>query len=336
MMGVGIFAAFAAVIVLGAALFNPSRREKADWTTELVRRGPLEVKITERGNLESASNLTLRCFVGSPNGSAILKIVDEGTVVEKDQVVVELDSSRLRDEAVAQKLKVHAADAAQKTAVRNREIQAQPNEGESAAAGDRKLQLPRLDLREYRDGEHPQAMPLANADIDLPREYLARAAFRKSFTELLLRKGFSTTKILAADRASVRRAEIDCAVAGEKRRVLNEYTYRRDLAEREANAGLLEQELERVKLRAEAALVQRERNQLAAKRTAIIEHQRYDKLLQQIEVCTIRSPRHGMVVYANTDGGRSANGPRIYEGAVVRERQPLIEIPDIADMRVNT
>jgi HlyD family secretion protein len=124
-------------------------------------------------------------------------------------------------------------------------------------------------------------------------------------------------------------------LALERQNVFENFTHRRDLAEKEANAGLYEAELARVKLRAEAALSQRERNLLAAKRTFFVENERYQKCLRQIEACTIRTPRAGLVVYANEEGGRRSSGPLIYEGAVVRERQPLIDLPDVADMQVN-
>ena len=267
----------------------------------------------ERGNLESASNLTLRCFVESPTGTSILSIVEEGTQVERDQVVVELDSSRLRDESVAQQIRVDAADAALKIAVANSEIQKKQNESDIAAA-DLKLQLARLDLQKYRDGEYPQSTTLVVAEIDLARESLDRAVSRLGFTRSLLRKGFTTTKILDADRVGVRKAEIDFAVAGEKRRVLDRFAHRREMAEREANVELFEQELERVKLRAEAALSQRERNLLAAKRTYFIESERQQKLLRQIAACTIRTPREGLVVYSNGEGGAGPAGPRFTKG----------------------
>jgi HlyD family secretion protein len=56
----------------------------------------------------------------------------------------------------------------------------------------------------------------------------------------------------------------------------------------------------------------------------------------QVAACTIRTPRDGIVIHANTlEGGRAAPSPLIYEGATVRERQPVIQIPDLTQMRVN-
>ncbi len=327
----------AAVVAVGIWIASKSftRRHVPKFETAVVNRGPLEVKLTERGNLQSGNNLTLRCLVESPTGTGILKIVDEGTLVEKDQIVVELDSSRLRDESLLQKIRLDAAEAALKIAEANTEIQKHQNESDIAAS-ELKLELARLDLTKYKEGDYQQTRRLFLADIKFAVEYLKRARDKKAFSELLMRRGFTTTKMLDADRVGLKKSQIDMDLALERKSVFENFTHRRDMAEREANARLYEAELGRVKLRAEAALSQRERNLLAAKRTFFVENERYQKCLRQIEVCTIRTPRAGLVVYANEEGGRrSSSGPLIYEGAVVHERQPLIDLPDVTNMQVN-
>jgi HlyD family secretion protein len=303
-----------------------------ELATEVVKRGPLEIRVTEHGNLESAQNLVLRSYVEGGLGTSILKIVDEGTLIEKDQVVVELDSSRLREEASVQQIRLDTAEAALKTAAANAEIQKLQNESDIATAV-LQFELARLDLRAYTLGDHPQQKKLVHSDVDFAEKYLERAEERQAFTERLMRRGFTTTRILEAERVGVKKARIGLKAAAEKERVLDQYAHRRDLAEKEANVRFLEAECERVKLRAEKALVQRERNLLAARRTHFLELERHKKIQSQIAACTIRSPRDGLVVHANArDGNRM---PRIYEGAVVRERQPIIELPDVAEIQVN-
>jgi HlyD family secretion protein len=325
-------AAVAVGVWIGAKSF--SRPHRANFDTAVVSRGPFEIKLTERGNLQSGNNLTLRCLVESPTGTGILSIVDEGILVEKDQVVVELDSSRLRDECLLQKIRLDVAEAALKTADANTEIQKHQNESD-VAASELKLELALLDLKKYKEGDYRQTRRLFLADIKFAVDYLKRARDKKAFTERLMRKGFTTTKMLEADRVGLKKSQIDMDLALERKDVFENFTHRRDLAEKESNAALYENELTRVRLRADAALSQRERNLLAAKRTFFVENERYQKYLRQIEACTIRTPRAGLVVYANEDGGRRSSGPLIYEGAVVRERQPLIDLPDVTDMQVS-
>jgi HlyD family secretion protein len=337
LFAISVFAlATLAAIASYSGAFGWARQTKKRFVTQPVRRGLLEVKLTELGNLESADNLTLRSRVEGAAGTSVLRIAEEGSLVEKDQVVVELDSSRLRTDALVQEIKLETARAALKNATANLEIQKLQNASNIAAA-ELKLTLARLDLAKYTKGEYPQTRDVVLGEIKLAREYLKRARERHAFSERLLRRGFTTTKLLDADRVGVARARIDLESAEVKRMVLDEFTHKRDLVEMEANAELFDKELERVRLRAEKAETQTQVALLAAQRTAFLEQEKYNQILGQIEACTIRTPRAGLVVYANTSGGRRrSSGPLIYEGAVVMEHQALIDLPDVTRMCVST
>jgi HlyD family secretion protein len=327
-------AALGALLAWGGNHKHSPRNDLA-IETGLVKRGPLEIKVAERGNIDSANNLTLRSLVEGGLGTTILKIVDEGTFVQPGQVVVELDSAKLRDESLAQQIRLDAAVAALKTAEADCQIQVMQNESDIAAE-ELKLKLARLDLRKYKEGDFVQQMQVVAGEIELAAEYLSRATERWKFTGQLLRKGFTTTKVLDADRVAVAKSEIDLETARTRQKVLDVYTHRRELAELEANVAFHERELGRVNLRCEASQIQRDRILLARKRQHFLENLRFEKVQKQIAACTIRSPREGMVVFANTlEGGRSAPTPLIYEGATVRERQPLIHLPDLTQMQVS-
>ncbi|HEY2251853.1 MAG TPA: hypothetical protein VGH74_12360, partial [Planctomycetaceae bacterium] len=93
------------LIVLGAAggvlawqgkIFNTAGAdEPKNLVFEAVKKGPLEITITERGNLESAMNSTIVCMVEGEAGVGILEIVEEGKLVKKGDIVVKLDASNL-------------------------------------------------------------------------------------------------------------------------------------------------------------------------------------------------------------------------------------------------
>jgi len=307
---------------------------------ELVKRGPLEISITERGSLESGNNVTLPSLVEGEAGTGILKIVDEGTIVTKDQVVVELDSSRFRNDKAAQQVIIEQAAASLKTAEKDAEIQNTQNESDIAAA-ELKLDLARLDLKKYKDGDYIQELNAIEGEIQLAQEELTRTSDKYAFTQRLIKKGYAKQSEVEADRVACEKARINVAVAEEKLEVLNQFTHARQIAELQANAGEFERELERVKLKADAALAKLEADLSAARLKYQVEKAKYEKILNQIEVCTMRAPRDGMVVYVNSSNSRSgrsrgaSNEPMIYAGATVTERQPIIQLPDLSQMQVN-
>lgn len=310
--------------------------EKSTLISEPVKKGELLITITERGNLESANNVTLTCLVEGEAGTGILKIADEGKRVLKDEIIVELDSSKLRNDATAQEIVVEQAAATLKTAEKNVEIQNTQKESDVAAA-QLKLDLAKLDLTKYVDGDLVQEKHTIQGEEELATEDLTRAKEKFIFTQRLIKKGYAKQSELEADRVAVKKAEISLGVAKEKLEVVEKYTSKRQIAEKEANAKEYLREVARVTLKADAALAKYEADLSAAKLTYQVEKAKYQKVLSQIDVCIMRAPRDGMVVYANTRSGgfRGGSEPLIYEGAKVKERQPIINLPDIQKMQVN-
>lgn len=341
-MGTVVVVVAALVVLIGGVLVWKGKlfarhEEKSNFIVEPVKRGPLEITITERGNLESANNQTLVCLVEGEAGTGILKIVDEGTRVEEGQILVELDSAKLRADATAQQIVVDSANATLVTAEKNLEIQETQNASDIAAAK-LKWDLAELDLKKYKEGDYVQETNTIQGEIELAKEDFNRAQDKYAFTQRLIKKGYAKQSEVEADRVAVAKARINLEVAKEKMKVLTNFTHERQIAELEANATEFERELARVKLRADAALAKYTADLSNAKLKYEVEKSTYERILKQIEVCTIKAPRDGMVVYVNTrsGGGRGNSGdPLIYEGAKVKERQPIINLPDVRNMQVN-
>jgi HlyD family secretion protein len=81
-------------------------------------------------------------------------------------------------------------------------------------------------------------------------------------------------------------------------------------------------------------------SRMAASRSVLAYHElklnnnteRLEHLKRQVELCTVRAPHDGFVIYANDDDGDT----RIEEGATVRQKQDLFFLPDLSKMEVQT
>lgn len=296
-------------------------------------RGTLEIKVIERGSLESAANVQLTSKV--EGSTAIIKIVEEGTRVEKGQLLVELDSSKLRTDHTQQQIVVKQAEAAEMAAVEALAIQRTQNESDTAAA-QLKLDLAVLDLTKYQEGEFKQLKNTIEGEIALASEEVTRSKESYEFTKRIASKGYATPAAVEADRIAEKKAVINHEAALEKLKVLVEFESVRQLKEKEANSKEFVRELERVRRKGEAALTQCEADLASRKLTASVEKTKLERLDQQIEACKLFAPQEGLVVYANQQGGRGGSQElMIQEGAMVRERQAIINLPDISRMRVN-
>src|SRR5262249_44089167 len=151
------------------------------------------------------------------------------------------------------------------------------NDSDTAAAK-LKLELDELDLTKYVEGDYVQEKNTILGEIKLADEDLKRAIDKYAFTQRLARKGYAKLSEVEADRVAWEKAKINLSVAEEKKKVLEKFTKERQVAELEANARESKLELERVELKAKAAIVKCEADLKAYKLTYDVEKSKYDKI----------------------------------------------------------
>jgi HlyD family secretion protein len=89
-----VFALLVAAVFGSTRIFSRMNEPKQfSAMTHRVAKGDMVITVTEDGNLESASNIDIKCQVAG--GSSILWIVDDGQVVKKGDKLVELDTAQL-------------------------------------------------------------------------------------------------------------------------------------------------------------------------------------------------------------------------------------------------
>lgn len=288
-------------LVAGTFFFGGSRGETtspAGMLTFEVIRGEFVSSITESGDVESSINEEIRCRVRERGGTAIVKIVPEGTMVKKDDFLIQLDDSSLQDELVEQKIRV-ATDTASV-------IQAQSD-----------LDTAMQTLEEFESGVYGQELSTYQAEQAFAQENLRRAKDYQRYSENLALKGYVTKAQLEADRFAVVKAQKELDLAESKLTVFEKHTRERMLKE-------LNAEIEKQKANLEAAQFTKELSML-----------RLDYYQKQVNSCKILAPSDGQVVYAN-EIERGDNAIIIEEGVNVREGQLLIRLPDPTKMQVTT
>lgn len=288
-----------AALVGGGIVFLPTismstTSQNDGGLTHRVVPEQLLVTVAEDGNVESASNVDVKCEVAG--GGTILWIIEDGSTVKKGDELIRLDTSLIEDQLNTQRIAYEKALATKIKA-----------EEDYAAA--------EISVREYRDGMYKQELQTLESAITVALENLRSAQNMLEHTERMARKGFATALQLEADQFSVQRAQLDLDAAKTAKHVLVEYTYAKTLKSLEALRD------------AAKALV---RSEEAA---SSLEESKLKRLEAQLKNCVITAPQGGMVIYAN-DSGRRSNEVTIEEGAVVREGQNIIRLPDLSRMQV--
>lgn len=267
--------------------------------TTTVFRGPYEHIVLEQGQVESSSNVEIRCEVKSRSGGGteILWVVDEGTNVKKGDRLVSLDQSALDQDLVQQQIVCNTSHAL-------------------VVQAENTLRAAEIARTEYLEGTFKQEEQTIESEIFVAEENLRRAQLAYQSTERLAAKGIVTALQLEGDQFAVEKAKNELASAQTKLMVLRKYTREKTLKQFDSDIATAEAKWE------------------SEKKSDQLESEKLEEIKEQIEKCTILAPEDGQVVYAS-DRNRWGSSEFVVEpGASVRERQVIIRLPDPNKMQV--
>jgi HlyD family secretion protein len=307
--------AIVVAVVLGATLTVGLAYETAGHHAALplaqkydladVCRTDLYPALTAAGRVESSARTVIECELENitigvlgrrlwaGGSSVLLSIVPEGSMVHRGDVLAVLDSSEYEELFRQQKITVERARADH----RRSELE---------------YEIARLAVCEFRDGSMAESIKDFERGVALAESDLMRCTDRLDWAQRMKSKGYVPASLLTNEKFNHARALF---TLGEERNAYSLFT--------KWTAPRTLKILENDVLAAEATLkYQTSRLNRNLDRLA--------KLEKQIELCTIRAPHDGFVIYAN-DERREI---RIEEGMYVRQRQGLMYLPDLQQMEV--
>jgi HlyD family secretion protein len=271
----------------------------SELITDEVRRGPFDHIVLEDGEIESSENQEVVCQVKSRAGSGtpILWVIDEGTYVKKGDKLVELDESALQTDLKTQRIVVSTAEA-------------------TVIGSEAQLKQDEIAREEYLEGTYLTERKTILSEIALAEQELRKSGLQLASAERLAAKGTLKPLQIEAETFAVQNArnKLDSAVA--RLRVLDELTKEKMLVQFDSNI-----EKARAKLDSDRNTLDEEKSKLT-------------DLEQQIGFCTITSPAEGQVVHANKFSNRGNSEFVVEAGALARERQVLVVLPDPNKMQV--
>ena len=335
-----------AVLLLVAAfviLRSNSAHADSEFVYATVQRSDLAITVTERGTIESQNNVDILCEVEDVpgdgiNGTPILWIVDNGISVKKGDLLVELDAAPHQERLDSQVLSTELARSIAIQARVNYENRKSRNETSEAKAR-LDVELADLALRQYED-EHggTYQIELQNIELSIQEQEAQKAIDDRNLVgmEYLFELGYKSSGDLAQARLNALRAKSGLKRQNARRRELTVYDYRKKRLVLEGAVETARRSLEQVVVENAALLEQaeawKESSELSLKR----EEERLSRYREQLGKCKIYSPQNGMVAYYVEGGRRGGQSTLIKAGTAVRERQPLMSIPDLSRMRVKT
>ncbi|MBW1765153.1 MAG: efflux transporter periplasmic adaptor subunit, partial [Deltaproteobacteria bacterium] len=208
-----IFFVFVIVLVSLIAIAKYNKEEETDeHPTYTVKHGPLKISVLTYGGVQAREKITIKSKLEGRGGATVLSLIDEGAKVKKGDLLIELDASNIVERKLDQQLKVNNAEANFINARENLAVvknQAQSNIQKAQIKYDFTVQ----DLQKYLDGEYPNQLKEAEANIMLKQEEATRAEEELKWSEKLFAEKFISESELEADEFSLKKKLLDLEMA---------------------------------------------------------------------------------------------------------------------------
>jgi multidrug resistance efflux pump len=346
-----ITSAIALLVVAGVSgaayvlVAKPFKGSRADLVTHAVKFGRLELTIVERGALESANNRDIVCRVKarsqqSQTSTTIKSVIDDGSHVNKGDLLVDLDDSGLIEQLKAEKITLDGAASNKVQAEEAYKIQLSQNESDLQTKRTT-LELAQIDLEKYQKGDFPQSLKDVEGRIKIAESDLEQQRDRTAWAQRMLKKGYYTVSQADSEQSKLQSLQLSLDKVLEERRVLTDPTYglkKRTETDYKNKVAQAKDELERALGQARAKEVQSRTDRDAKKSIYEQELSKYKEIEDEIKKCRLYAPQEGLVVYYVAEQTRWGVGRQsvVAQGEMVTENQKLMQIPDLKHMFVNT
>ena len=335
-----------AIIVVAAfsLYFWPRTKPvRIDLITHVVKPEKLQVTILERGTLEALDNKDIVCQVrsgskGSSFSTTIKWVIDDGSHVKQNDLIVELDDSGLQEQLKSQQI---ARDRARNDFIQaeaNYDIVKSQNESDIATA-EIAIELSALDLEKFQEGDYKQQLAEVEGRFFMAESDLSMWNDRDVWLDRMVSKGYLTPKQALADRFKLKSAEFSVEKVKEELRVLKDYTKKRTLTELKSKKDESKRAKDRLTTQSKSKEIQGINDTLTKKSIFSKEELRFKDIEDEIKKCYLLAPQDGLVVYYVSEQARFGSGSQqatIAQGEPVREGQKLMRIPNLTHMMVNT
>lgn len=263
--------------------------------THVVERSDFEAFVTETGDVASASNREVRCEVQAL-GTPGTTIIE---IVDEGTYVEEGDFIVEFDSSALEN-----DETAQKIVVANNNA--------NLIQAESQFQNAERTLKEFEKGLFQQELTLIEGEVFVAQESVERSLAKLAHSQRLAASGFLSTLQLNADRFQWEKSKRDLKAAELKLTVYREFTKEKLIGEYTA------------------AIKQKQAQVDAAQSTLDLATNRLADIQEQIKNCKILAPAGGQVVYADDERRNII----IEEGAVIRDNQVVVRLPDIENMEV--
>ncbi|MCU0960794.1 MAG: HlyD family efflux transporter periplasmic adaptor subunit [Pirellulaceae bacterium] len=227
--------------------------------------------------------------------STVLWVIEAGTMVKPGDELVKLDTSAIEDKINQQKIVYQKALATH-------------TQSETDVA------VAKIAITEYLEGAYRSKLKTLEKDLAIAESHLRSAKNVLEHTQRMFRKGYVSQLEVEGSEFTVVQAQLELEVKQTEIEALERFTKAKEMETLQSTLKAAE-----AKLASDKAALELEKSRL-------------DREEEQLSNCVIVAETSGMVILPSAAEWKDT--PDIEEGAVVREDQVLLMIPDLTQMQV--
>jgi HlyD family secretion protein len=327
---------FIGLLALGILFFsiNLFKREGSDQSvaSTIAQKRNFAVVVRMVGELDAANPLVISSGIKGERGK-IIHIIEEGTRVQKGDVLARFDPTPFEDEVAKLKMKLVEAEAAVKANQQNLSWEKTEAEKEDKAA-QFDLNFTELDHVKIEKGEGPQEMARLFRDfIKAQREYETKKAYLQDLQPLIDRRIVDASEMIQAKRL-VEEAEGAYETAKKQYESYRQFVLPAQIEKAKSVKARARMVMDQVKKGGVFKVAKAQE----AYQKSMAELNVLRSTLQQVEEeltrSIIRAPQEGMVVLSEAFFEGEKRKPRI--GDRIWQNQPLMYLPDLSKMIVRS
>ncbi len=319
-----------AIVLLVWFFLRPAKSNGTATAYYEVRRGDFTVSVVEGGTLATVKEVSIRSEV---EGTArIISIVPEGSYAKKGDLLVELDSAQAQDQVNQQTINFEKAKFAVEQAEAQVEI-AKSSTNSDFIAAELKVKFAEIDQRKYLEGQRAvDIIEASNKLVQAQAQLLVNSNTYKYSTNLAA-KGYETKAKVDGDWLTLLNNQNSLIVASNGITMLRDFDVPKLEQKYETDLMQAKQELDRVVSQNRRKMAQYEADLLSQRNTLELNRSKLERDKKNLAATKIYAPQDGLVVYQVSEN-RFSSESLIEGGAVVRNRQELIKLPDLSRMKV--
>ncbi len=289
--------------------------------------------VREPGALQSADTLEICSEIEGP--TTILRIVPEGSTVKRGDLLVELDASWLRDKQLQHEVVLAEARGALVQAETALAALKELASGRVAVA-ELALKVAELDRQRFlgEGGEFELEMRKIDSHVAVAEKRVQLAQMVLAQVEKAVEEGRAEKKNLEEASLAVFESRVQLETAQASKQLFTKHARDYRTAALELAIGQAKSTLSEIKIESRVGLQRAEAKAFARKAAVQLEEKRLARIQQQIEKCRIVAPRDGEVMYASVAASPRTAPVVIEQGAMVRQRQPILRMPDMSRLEV--